>query len=302
MEEPTPENKNTLERIRPLGERVEDAYQMAIKQNQSVATLPADEVRSYLEEIIREIDKLEEVGRRDPALRGLSPELAGSIGAIWTVSGPGTYYEPIIDENVGYAQFKWTHGMDRARLNYTARLARKVTEGATGIVHKATPSTIESQVQKTKQTIADSGPHIIYNGVPLGNAAVHEVLSKEHTVVPKEKVSVLGEDIKNTIDQMKTFRLLDGTLEGGKKIAVVAHAPQLARIVRMINRYRPFPEDTQIVLFPLATPGGGGETYAAREACALVYYTYLSPDHDATREPYPYKVYEPRQDILTNTA
>ena len=292
IEEPTQVN-NTLERIRPLPERVENAYQMAIKQNQSVTILPADEVRSYLEEIIREIDKLEEVGRRDPGLRGISAELADSIGAIWTISGPGTYYEPILNENVGYAEYKWTHGMDRARLNYTARLARKVTEGATGIVHKAVPSTIEPQVQKTKQTIADFGPHIIYNGVPSGNAAVREVLSKEHTVVPEERVSVLGEDIKNTVDQMKTFRLPDGALEGGKKIAVVAHAPQLSRVVRMINRYRPFPEGTQIVLFPLATPGGGGETYAAREACALVYYTYLSPARDATREPYPYKVYEP---------
>jgi len=302
MEEPTPVNKNTLERIRPLKERVEDAYQMAIKQNQSVATLPADEVKSYLEEILSEIDRLEEAGRSDPGLRGLSSELAGSIGAIWVLSGPGTYYEPILAENVGYAEYKWTHGMDRARLNYTARLARKVTEGATGIVHTATPSTIEHQTQKTKQTIADFGPHIIYNGAPLGNAAVREVLSKEHTVVPESKVSVLGEDIKNTIDQMKTFRLPDGALDGGKKIAVVAHAPQLSRVVRMVNRYRPFPEGTKIVLFPLATPGGGGETYAAREASALVYYTYLSPDRDATREPYPYKIYEPKQDILTNTA
>jgi hypothetical protein len=283
---------------RTLAERESEVYDMLIGQHDVMRNLPTEDIRSYITEILSEVDRLEVSARQDPALRSVPLELAKSIGAIWTFSGPGTYDEPITDHDTAYDAYPWAHGMDRERLNYTARLARKITEASTGITHPASPATIEAEVQKTKQDIADFGPHIIYNGTPKGNAAVESVLAQEETIIPAENVSVIGEDIKNTIDQLKTFKLPGDLLIEGKKIALVSHAPHFPRIVRMINRYQPFPTGTKIVLFPLATPGDGRDLYAAREACAIIYYTYLSATHDATRIPYPFEVYEPDHDTV----
>lgn len=64
--------------------------------------------------------------------------------------------------------------------------------------------------------------------------------------------------------------------------------------MRMVNKYKPFPENTRIRLFPLPTPPEGKIEYAVMEIRGILYYTYLSPDKDAARNSYPYSVDQPR--------
>ena len=276
---------------RPLQERIQQAYQMAVAQKQPVETLPREEINSFIGELLTEIDRFERAANSDPMLRSLTPELARSIGVIWTFSGPGTYCAPT--KNDRYEHLSWAAGMDRSRLNYTARLARRITEESTGTVFKARQDTYEATVQKNKDAIRESGPHIVYNGLPIENEAVERVLAEEGTVVPAEKVTVIKDEIRNTIDQINTFRLPEHALDGGKKIGIVSHAPHLARIIRMIERYQPFPRGTEIILFPLPTPAAGKEEYATMEACGTLYYSHFSPNKDASKEPYRYTLYKP---------
>ena len=93
-----------------------------------------------------------------------------------------------------------------------------------------------------------------------------------------------------SIDQIKTIRLPEDFDIERDELAIVSHAPQLARIVRMINRYKPFPEGTKIRLLPVPTPEGGKAEYALMETRGILYYTFLSPDRDTTKEPFPYSV------------
>ncbi len=275
----------------PLEQRVNSAYARAIGQHEVLRRMPSHELKPFIREILSEIDVLETAGERDRVPRlAVSPDVARSVGAIWTFAGPGTYDEPVKEDR--YKHLPWARNMDRNRLNYTARLARHITEAALNVSLKGPLGAVEKIKERTKNAMREAGPAIIYNGAPIENKTVRDVLAREGTVVPAERVFVLGEGINNTVDQIKDFVLPDGVLAGGKKLALVSHAPHLARIVRMLNRYRPLPEGTEILLFPLPTPAEGKEEYAEMETAGILYYVYVSPHHDATRAPYPYHMNE----------
>ncbi|MEK7143825.1 MAG: hypothetical protein AAB820_00640, partial [Patescibacteria group bacterium] len=151
-------------------------------------------------------------------------------------------------------------------------------------------SAIKETKQLTKKAILESGPYIIYNGTIEENENVKEILNREGIIMPPEKVMVIEEPIEKTVDQVKTFKLPEGAYMIGKEIAVVSHAPHLSRIIRMVNRYKPFPPDVKMKLFPLATPKEGKEEYIQKEISGLLYYIYVSDDHDAVKEPYSYEI------------
>lgn len=266
--------------------RVNNFYDYATKRNEVLKNVPESQVKLFIGELIKEIDLLEEVAERDKGKLDLPDDIAKKIGAIWEVSGVGTYFEPQ-GEGSRYKDYPWSDWMDRARLNYTAMLIRKITEKASGQDFKAPLSEIALAKKRTKEAISKYGPYVIYNGGQLQDEAVLKILAQEGTIIPKEKAEVIGGNIDNTINQMKTFKLPDG-FEKGKEIAIVAHAPQLVRILRMINRYKPFPEGTKIRLFPVPTPAEGKEQYAKMEVSGTLYYTLITKD--ATEEPYPYEI------------
>jgi len=288
-----PSLKESLEGLKDA--RIDDFYDYAMDKNPGLKDIPEQEMKSNIRKIINEIDLLEKVGENDlKRLESLEKdgssdknfkEILKNIGLIWEISGSGTFDKPFGEDP--YKNYPWTRNMDRNRLNYTMRLAKKITEINSGKSFKGM-SSVTKKVKTIKEAILRYGPYILYNGAPIQNEAVERALDRKGVVVPKEKVEIIDEEIKNTRDQIKTFRLPEGFELKGKEIALVAHAPQLVRIMRMINHYKPFPENTMIRLFPLPTSPDGKQTYAKMEVSGSLYYTYIS--HDADAESYPYKI------------
>lgn len=284
----TRELKRKSEKKEEIDPRIDSVYESAIDQQGVLKgnNFSREEIRGLIAEALREIDLFEKIGERDKRDLHLPDKIAKKIGLIWDLSGPGTYDEPFKDDR--YKDYPWAKWMDRNRLNYTARLTRKIAEAVSGQNHRGSLGTIEERKEATKRMISEHGPYIVYNGTHIENSVVADVLDREGVIIPKERVGIIDEEIKNTIDQTKTFKLPEDFDIENKEIAVVSHAPQLARLIRMINRYKPFPEGTVIRLFPLPTPEEGRAEYARMEIQAILYYVYLSKDRDAVMEPYPY--------------
>ncbi|MCX6702306.1 MAG: hypothetical protein NTW60_00300 [Candidatus Wolfebacteria bacterium] len=242
--------------------RINNAYEGAISQHPVLKGIPEDGVRSFIGDVLGEIDSLEQVGERDKQEIHLSDEDAKKIAAIWVFSGPGTYDKSSKKDR--YENYKWAENMDRNRLNYAARLAKRVAEANSGIpAEKTSLAELEGQKQRTKEKIRNYGPTIIYNGTPVENAVVEDVLEREEVIIPKEKVEIIEKSIDNTIDQIKSFRL---------------------------------PEGAKVKAFPLPTPEPGKEEYAEMEIKGILYYALVSQEKKASEEPYPYSVNEIQED------
>ena len=301
---PQNRNRNILEPL-PIDERVTRVHELLQHNKKLVETLhekgvSEETLQSELKTILLEIDLLEERAERDYAVLNISSETAESIGVIWTFAGPGTYDLETKEDR--YQEFPWARWMDRDRLNYTAKLARKIVEkklsksfsvdaGTTESPEEITARILEKK-KEVHEALADVGPYIVYNGSPIENETVKEVLARPTTHVPTSKVFIIDKDsegkpLANTVSQMKAFHLPSDALEG-KKIALVSHAPHLSRIVRMINLHRPFPVGTEIILFPIPTVPEGKAPYAAMESEGILWYTYVSSD--STIEPYPFQL------------
>ncbi len=282
--------KRNIKKEARLG--IDAVYESAVEEHEAFKRFPPEEIKQLIDEVLREIDLLEEIAERDYREFHLSDDVAKKIEAIWVLSGPGTYDDPVKEDR--YKNFPWARGMDRARLNYAARIARRVTEARSGdVFDQGGLSSLQKRKELTKRSILESGPYIIYNGRPDENEVVHDVLTREGIIIPQEKVMVIGEGIDKSVDQVKSVRLPENFDIEHDELAIISHAPQLARIVRMINRYRPFPEGTKIRLLPISTPEGGKTEYALMETRGILYYAFLSLDRDATKESYPYLVNQP---------
>ncbi len=274
---------------RPLEERVESIYQRACAQHEELTKIPPEALRSTITQMLTEVDMFECVARENRASFEVSPEVAHEIGAIWVFSGPGTYDQPVKDD--AYKKYPWARNMDRLRLDYAARIARNVTAAITGTKITASPDTISEAKRATKEAIRESGPSVFYNGTMVENESVRTALEQENGIMTVEKVFITPHPVRNTLEQVRDFVLPGEALSNGKTVAIVSHAPHLSRVLRMLNRFKPLPEDSTVLLFPMPTPDDGKEEYAATEITAIMYYAYVSGE-GATPEPYPYKLYQ----------
>ena len=279
-EELVAKNPETLERV----DRINNCYDYATGRNEALKSIARSELELFIDEAIKEIDLLEQVAEHDQGKFDLPREIAENIGTVWVFSGPGSYFEPKKEDR--YKNYPWANWMDRKRLNHATRLIREITERLSGQNFKAPLSEIISAKRKIKEAILNYGPRVIYNGTPIENETVAKVLSEEGVIIPTEKVDIIEQDIKNTLDQITT--ILPEKFEKEKEIALVSHAPHLMRILRIINKYQPFPKGTKIRLFPLSTPMEGREEYAKMEISGALYYTYIT--QNATKQPYPYEI------------
>lgn len=276
------------------------AYNYACMRNSGLRDLPKDQLEQFIHELIREVAAFDHAAHQNS--RGIVPKyIAEKIGAIWVFSGPGTYENATKDDR--YAQYPWARWMDRDRLAYAALIARKISEakGVQDVTGRGL-GTLAVHKAETKHLIALHGPQIIYNGTVLENASVRSVLEKEradgmrpHTgvIIPSEKVMILPDPVRNTTEQVSTF-CLPSDFTSSQELVLVSHAPQLPRILRTLQRYRPFPAGTRIRLFPLPTPAAAGNEYFNIEVSGTLFYCLLDRDSDGqpiiAREPYPYKV------------
>lgn len=283
--------KSTNEQFNP-----DELYRKALEEHpDEYRSLPESEVKAFITEIAEEIKRLEEIGEKEKARIEMPAETAKKIGAIWVNSGVGTYDTPVKEKERGvYKNLPWIRWADRARLNHAAILARKVAEARSGEnFDSGSLADIKARKGKIKAMIERYGPKIIYNGAELENDTVADVLSREGTIIPEDNVSIIRgsaeHPIVNTLDTVKTLELPLGFTDY-QELAIVAHAPHLARIMRMVNKQPPFPRTTKVRLFPVPTPEAGKEEYAELEILGILNYALRKGVAD--KESYPYTVNE----------
>lgn len=291
-------NKNMSEKLnieltQESGEReelVEKIYQAALQQNEAFKKCStSEEMKSIIRTMLHEIEELYTVANPEIAAKALTPEIAQKIVAVWDFSGAGTYYEPTKDD--AYQNVRWADNADHDRLNYSAFLARKIAElRATGTTLHGSMETHNERIASAKRFMSENGPTIIYNGREDENDAARRI--REHnSIVPPEKFDISGTGITKTSHQIRDFKLPENLHQPGKEIVLVSHVEQFPRILRMLQHYKTIPADMTIRLCPIATPKNGREEYALWEGRGLLYYTLLSPNHEAEKKPYPHTIH-----------
>jgi hypothetical protein len=246
-----------------------------------------DRLRAIIDATLGRIALFEAAARRRLAI---SPEVAENIGTIWVLSGTGSYDERFKGEDPPCFRDKlWMGGFDRARLSRGALLARKIAEVRSGrSAVRGTMDNLPVRKAATKELIAQYGPAIVYNGYPCETEFVEKLLDRDGIVMPKEKVKIIHADLKVTTDQVRTFTYPDDPSARDKEVAILTHAPHLARVLHMANRYKPFAEGAVPYVAPVATPDAGRRDFALMETRGLLYYTYLR--HDAAEKPHSYEL------------
>lgn len=239
-------------------DEVEAIYNSAIQQHKEFLALDQVNIKKIIATALGEIQRLEAVAERDYRQDNLMTGSGARMSMLWVLSGSGSYYQPF--KNDRYKNYPWSEWMDRLRFDYGVKLA--------------------------KQTDA----FIFYNGNPEECSAVQAMLDSPDCVIDSEKVVVNDLAVDNTADQIRTFALPAGIDLRGKDIGIVSHAPHLIRFMYMLERYRPFPDDTKVRLFPVPTPAAGKSEYATLEVRGILYYSLLSPDREAVVRPFPYLV------------
>lgn len=288
------ENK---EHIYPEGNQgIGAVYEKLMSQQPELKEIPEESAKNFISQLTGEINLLEELGERSKRTIDLSDEEGKKIAALWVFSGSGAYDGRIPQEG-SYVKYPWTWSLDRERLNYAARIIRRIAEISSGeSVGKTTLGNIKKQKEETRSKISDHGPYLIYNGTDIQNAVARDFLEKGESIIPEERVKILGNGLKNTLDQIKTFHLPEGINIKGKEIAIISHAPHLARVLHMMKRYQSLPPEVKLRAFPLPTPKDIKEEYEEMEIRGLLYYTYLSKDHDSSETPFPYLTGDPAID------
>ncbi len=269
---------------------VEAIYQSALAEHSEFQQIPSEDLRGTIDAALKELEALEVAADRENALSALTPEVAKKIAAIWDFSGSGTYDDPVATEDA-YKHIPWAQGSDRARLNYSVFLIRKISEMLDSNSRSTRLDEIKAGILRTKESINNFGPTLMYNGTDQMNAVARDVLTRDGIVMPEEKVHIAGKGILRTTDQIQTFLLPENLNQPGKEIGIVSHGPHLVRIAHMLNRYKPLPADMQVRFFPVPFPKAHWEECAMQEVRGLLYYIYLSKDRDATVEPYPYTIH-----------
>ncbi|MBI4085843.1 MAG: hypothetical protein HY433_01200 [Candidatus Liptonbacteria bacterium] len=286
-----------VESLEPTNEpfNPDELYRKALADHTDYGNLPESEIKALITEIAQEIKQLEEVGEKEKARIEMPAETAKKIGAIWVNSGVGTYDTPLKEKERGvYKNLPWIQWADRQRLNHAAILARKVAEARSGEnFDRGSLASIKERKAKIKEMIGRYGPKIIYNGTELEDDTVADVLSREGTIIPEDDVIIIRGSVErpiiNTLDTVKTLKL-PPEFRDDQELAIVAHAPHLARIMRMLNKQPPFPRTTKVRLFPVPTPEAGKKEYAELEILGIL--NYVLRRGVAEKESYPYVMNE----------
>lgn len=264
-------------------------YEDAHRENPNLSKFPYEQKMATIQQSLQECGMFEKSAEAIKRSLSLTPSLAARITALWPLSGPGTYDRPSKDD--AYKDKRWADGMDRQRLNKAAMVAREIADAVTGTDVRADKGKGLSQIEmvklRIKKKLAEHGPYIIYNGTDVENKTVADVITRHGIVIPAEKVFIIEDGIKKTVDQVKTFQLPpDLTVGSGDVIGAITHAPHMMRFLHMLNKYRTIPSEMQVLAIPLPSPLTGRQEYTEQEIRGLLYYRYLSGD--ATEEMYPH--------------
>jgi hypothetical protein len=250
-----------------------------------------EKLRQLITAVSLEMEILRDSARK-PWLPTIKDE-AQRIKAIWVLSGPGTYLEPVSnspgDQIYRNEAMSWAHGMDHQRLERSAWLMRKTVELISGQDFSESGKTPKDPVRiaELKAAIAEIGPYLIYNGVPAQNEVANSVLDQSTVIVPKERFFIPLGQIERTVDQVKNFALPPGVEWQSDDIMVVDTSDcHFSRLLRMMEHFRPSPFDQTAIVqaFPTPTTEAGRKTYAAMEMQGTMDYIARGM---ASQKPYP---------------
>lgn len=196
----------------------------------------------------------------------LTPEAAKRISVIWVFSGPSTYDGVIANER--YQDRDWFRSMERSRLLRAALLAEGVA------------------------LAGGDAPWVVYNGSPEQNSAVRRAVLAKDLTVPVGRIEIVEGNFQNTADQIRDMvwpEVLAKELRAkDRDIALISHAPHLARILHFLPRYSALPTGTSPWLFPVSTDGNFRSEYAEMELRAMLYYSLLAKS--AAEIPHSYRL------------
>lgn len=288
---------NSIESNKKRQERIEEIYQNALNEPRNKENYKSlleqnpgkeFEIKETIENLLTEMEKVEFLSERKIARDALTTDVAKKITAIWDLSGSGNYNEP--EGNDPYKGISWARWSDRKRTNYSAWLTRIIAEmkasgeKTKGLVNSVDPVEIRAIIEKY-------GPTILYGAFTSMNQVLQDVVNKPNSIIPPDKVIIDAEERLNTVSQVKNFSLPKELHRSNTEIAVVASGPHLVRLMHMLKSHPTVPSDMHIRLCPLKTKVEGWKEYTLMEIRGLLYYIYLSKDHDADKEPYPYIIH-----------
>jgi hypothetical protein len=172
------------------------------------------------------------------------PPIHPDTDAVWVFSGPGTFLKALENNEQNF-----TRWMDRYRILYGLNIVKKVTA----------KKLKKSSGEITKQDILENGPLFIYNGTEEENKDLRAALNHELSILPSEKVIIVDQvkidgtiqEIENTLDQIKSFPKELVGKQITNRIAIVSHAPHIARILRYFEEFKLFPETVTVEVFSL---------------------------------------------------
>lgn len=268
-------------------QRIQIILEAARRENPQLQKVTETKLTKLIAQALVEIDRLEQVTKEHRRIlaEGKLPIPAESLiklKALWVLSGPGLYRQPFKQDR--YKDKPWAQFMGRHRLAYAGMLMRRIAEAISG----ETPTPRNSQ----KQLLVQHAPYLIFNGREDENVDVKTILAEEGAIIPLEKVWIPETPIDKTIDQVKRLTLPpELVIQSGDEIGIISHTPHLMRVSHMLKRYKqflPFPPDTIIRAFPLATPLSAVPEYHNQEVRGLLYYIFVT--NEATADPYPFAV------------
>lgn len=278
-----------------VSEVLEEAFSSRQNKADLFARVSKEKVICLIEDSINMIGRMESVASYPSQERLLpqAPQESQKIKAIWVLSGPGDYFHPQKEDD--YKDKPWAKWMDRSRDMRAAWLARRITEIRIGLSLPRNPEVI-------KQSIAEYGPWVIYDGREDEKQAISQALINKEAIVPAERVFIIGKGIRRkTTDQIKEFVLPKGVvLNDGDEVALVTHAPHALRVLHMIQRIAeriranpglypdsPFHGEVILRVSPVVTPSYGLKEYSIQEINGLLHYIYYDKTQPASETAYP---------------
>lgn len=266
---------------------IDEVYEGAIAEHPELFGKCEKELKAIVGDALSRIVELEHVAN-EPLV--ITKEVAEDIGTVWIFSGTGSYDEPYKPEdNPAFVDLEWTGGMDRARISRGTYLVRKIAELRSGEKLERGPIADPVRLKRVREMILEHGPTIVYNGYPVENENAEELLTRAGTIIPKEKADIIGDNLKTTTDQIKSFKYPDDPKSKDKNVLLISHAAHLAaRIPHLIDKHRPFARGALPYVSPIATPEIGRREAALMETRGLIGYIFT---HGVASEtPYPYQL------------
>ena len=188
------------------------------------------------------------------------------IGALWVVSGGGTYLSALVDSpsDRSYGKYPWYIGQDKVRLDYAKRWL----------------DAYSLQPPFAKATL-------IYNGTKEQNRDLLRAISDGKFDFARSSVYISQANITRTIEQIKNFSLPDSFDIKGEKLAVLSHSAHLPRILRFMNKFPNRFKGVKIVPLSVNLDQKSSENQMAElELNNLLGYIERG---EASAEPYPYR-------------